>query len=50
VFIALKPNGQRANFRHGQAQSGTSGVTGLRLFMQAMDINIGGRRRAIPVR
>ena len=49
VFIALKPNGQRPPISSVMARLNqeTSGVTGLRLFMQPVqDINIGGRLTA----
>ena len=49
VFIALKPNGQRPPISAVMARLNqeTSGVTGLRLFMQPVqDINIGGRLTA----
>ena len=49
VFIALKPNGQRPPISSVMARLSqeTSGVTGLRLFMQPVqDINIGGRLTA----
>jgi len=49
VFIALKPNGQRPPISAVLASlyQETSGVTGLRLFMQPVqDINIGGRLTA----
>ena len=49
VFIALKPNGQRPPISTVMARLNqeTSGVTGLRLFMQPVqDINIGGRLTA----
>jgi hydrophobe/amphiphile efflux-1 (HAE1) family protein len=49
VFIALKPNGQRPPISAVMARlnQATSGVTGLRLFMQPVqDINIGGRLTA----
>ena len=49
VFIALKPNGQRPPISAVMARLNqeTSGVAGLRLFMQPVqDINIGGRLTA----
>jgi hydrophobe/amphiphile efflux-1 (HAE1) family protein len=49
VFIALKPNGQRPPISAVMARRNqeTSGVAGLRLFMQPVqDINIGGRLTA----
>jgi hydrophobe/amphiphile efflux-1 (HAE1) family protein len=49
VFIALKPNGQRPPISSVMARLNqeTSGVAGLRLFMQPVqDINIGGRLTA----
>ena len=49
MFIALKPNGQRPPISSVMARLNqeTSGVTGLRLFMQPVqDINIGGRLTA----